>query len=150
MFGALDEGPPAISAAKFAARLHSDASSVSDGHRHRRLVAGRGCAAQFEAERSFHILELSNWSLRQDSANLAKHVAHLRREHKRASADLQLADQDTSKYGTKGDCPPWDEAFVTALRRNIDSGIGATVLTDLRSTLVINRLYGWEIGLRHD
>ena len=145
MFGALDEGPPAISAAKFAARLHSDASSVSDGHRHRRLVAGRGCAAQFEAERSFHVLELSNRSLRQVSANLAKHVAYLRREHKRARADLQVADQDTSKYGTQGCCPLWDEAFVTALRRNIKSGMGATVLTDLRSTFVNDRLGVWEI-----
>ena len=131
MFGALDEDSPAISAAKFAARLHSDVSSLSDGHRHRRVVAGRGCAAHFEAERGFHVLELSNWSPRRDSANLAKHVAHLWREHKRARADLQLADQDTSKYGTKGYCPLWDEAFVTALRRNIDRGIGATVLTDL-------------------
>ena len=100
MFGALDEGLPAISAAKFAARLHSDVSSVSDGHRHRRLVAGRGSAAHFEAERSFHDLELSNRSVRWDSTNLAKHVAYLRREHKRARADLQLADQDTIKHST--------------------------------------------------
>ena len=64
------------------------------------LQEGVGCAARSEAERSFHVLELSNWSLRWDSANLAKHVAYLRREHKRARADLQVADQDTSKYGT--------------------------------------------------
>ena len=109
----------------------TDNSSLSDGHRHRRLVAGRGCAAHFEAERSFHVLELSNWSLRQDSANLAKHVAYLRREHKRARADLQLADQDTIKHSTKGCCALWDVAFVSALRRNIKSGMGATVLTGL-------------------
>ena len=60
-----------------------------------------------------------------------KHVAHPRRELKRARADLQLADQDTSKYGTKGYCPLWDEAFVSALRRNIKSGMGARVLSGL-------------------
>ena len=131
MFGALDVGSPAISAAKFAARLHSDVSSVSDGHRHRRLVAGRGCAARSEAGHSCRDLEVSNRSLRQVSANQAKHVAYLRREHEQARADLQVADQDTSKYGTNGYCALWDEAFVTALRRNIDSGMGATVLTGL-------------------
>ena len=33
---------------------------------------GVGCAAHFEAERSFHVLELSNRSLRRDSATVAK------------------------------------------------------------------------------
>ena len=38
-----------------------------------------------------HVLELSNQSLCQDSADLAKRVAFWRREAERARADLQLA-----------------------------------------------------------
>ena len=44
-------------------------------------------------------LELSNRSLRWDSANLAKRVAYLQRAHKRARADVQLAESDTMNNG---------------------------------------------------
>ena len=67
----------------------------------KRLVAGRFCAAHLEAEHRLHILELSNRSLRQDSASLAKHVTCWRREAKRARADLQLAEQDNVKHVKK-------------------------------------------------
>ena len=54
------------------ALVHSSESSASDGHRHKRLVAGRGCAAHLEAEHRLHVLQLANRSWLQDSANLAK------------------------------------------------------------------------------
>ena len=115
----------------------SDIVSLTD------IGTGRGYAAHFGAERSFHVLELSN---RSTAPIWQKHVAHLRREHKRARADLQLADQDTSKYGTKGDCPRWDVAFASALRRKIKSGMGATVLTGLLQIDVCQQSTGvWEI-----
>ena len=59
--------------------------------------------------------ELSNPSLRQDSANMSKQVASWRREAKRARADLQLADQDTTKHGKKDDFFSMRCGIVTAL-----------------------------------
>ena len=56
MFGTLDEGRHATAAPEFAALLHSATSSLSDGHRHRRLVARNGCAAHLDAEHCFHVL----------------------------------------------------------------------------------------------
>ena len=102
IFVALDEGAHAAAAPGFAALGHSDKSSPSHGHWHRRLVAGSGCAAQLETEHRLHVLELSSRSLRQDSANLSKQVAYWRRDAKRARADLQLAEQDTTKHRNKG------------------------------------------------
>ena len=102
IFDALDDGSHAAAAPEFAALVHSAESSTSDGHRHKRLVARSGCAAHFEAEHRPHVLELSNRSLRQDCANLSKQVACWRRQATRARADLQLAEQDTTKHGKKG------------------------------------------------
>ena len=55
-----------------------------------------------EAEHRPHVLVLSKRSLRQDCANLSKQVACWRCEATRARADLQLAEQDTTKHGKKG------------------------------------------------
>ena len=111
--------------------MQRDKSSPCDGHWHRGLVARSGCAAHLEAERRLHVLELSNRSLRQESANLSKQVACWRREAKRARADVQLAEQGTVKPGKKGYFFLMRGDIVIALRRNIEGGIGAAAFTDL-------------------
>ena len=64
----------AAAAPAFGAPVHSGTSSPSDG-RHRRLVAGRGCAALQQTAHRPHVPELWNRSLRQNSVSLAKQVA---------------------------------------------------------------------------
>ena len=127
----LGEDSHAAAAREFAAPVHTDKSSPSGGHRHKRLVAGRGCAGHMEAAHSPHVLELSNRRLRQDSANLGRWVARWRREAKRARADLQLAEQDTIGHGKKGYLFSMRCGIVTALRRNIECGTGAAAFADL-------------------
>ena len=73
----------AAAAPEFALPVHSD--EPSDGHRHKRLDAGRACAAHLEAEHRLHFLSFRI----EHSANLAKQVAFWRCEAERTRADLQ-------------------------------------------------------------
>ena len=119
IFDVPGEGCDTAAAPEFAAPVHSDKSSTSDGHRYRRLAAGSGGAAHLEAEHRLRVLELSNRSSRQDSAFLSKQFAYWRREAKRARADLQLAEQDTIKHGKEVYLFSMRGGNATALRRNI-------------------------------
>ena len=123
IFDAPGEGCDTAAAPEFAAPVHSDKSSTSDGHRYRRLAAGSGGAAHLEAEHRLRVLELSNRSSRQDSAFLSKQFACWRREAKRARADLQLAEQDTIKHGKEVYLFSMRGGNATALRRNIKGGL---------------------------
>ena len=146
IFDAWDEGSHAAAAPEFAAPVHSDTSSPSDGHRHRRLVAGSGCVPHLEAAHRLLVVDPSNRSLRQDSANLAKQVAQWRREAKRACTDLQLAEQDTITHGKEGNVFSRRCGLLLHCEGTSKGAIGAAALTDLLQINAFQQsIMHWEI-----
>ena len=128
---AVGVGSHAAAAIEFPAPVHSGESSPSNGHRHKRPVAGSRCA-HLEAEHRLHLLELSNRSVRQDSATLSKQVAYWRSEAKRSRVYLQLHEQDTIKHGKKSYFSRCEVALLLHCEGTTKGGIGAAALADLQ------------------